>query len=66
MHSLLHVCLLDVNKFCSIKCEELMLYIGSEDEQEDVSVYKEPPMYDQLLKTLGLASGTKANTYKKR
>ncbi|KAJ0592129.1 putative digestive organ expansion factor, predicted [Helianthus annuus] len=39
---------------------------ASEDEQEEVHVYKEPTMYDNLLKTLGSASESIANAYKRR
>ncbi|PWA33924.1 Digestive organ expansion factor, predicted [Artemisia annua] len=40
---------------------------ASEDEQEEeVAVYKEPSMYDNLLKTLGLASESIADAYKRR
>ncbi|KAL8259922.1 hypothetical protein R6Q59_027875 [Mikania micrantha] len=39
---------------------------ASEDEQEDVAVYKEPTMYDNLLKTLGSASESIADAYKRR
>ncbi|KAK1420515.1 hypothetical protein QVD17_22178 [Tagetes erecta] len=37
-----------------------------EDEQEEVPVYKEPTMYDSLLKTLGSASESLADAYKRR
>lgn len=40
--------------------------IASEDEQEEVAVYKEPSMYDNLLKTLGSASESIADAYKRR
>ncbi|KAL4564389.1 hypothetical protein LXL04_028453 [Taraxacum kok-saghyz] len=40
--------------------------IASEDEQEEVPVYKEPSMYDNLLKTLGSASESFADAYKRR
>ncbi|MFS7918496.1 putative digestive organ expansion factor, predicted [Helianthus anomalus] len=39
---------------------------ASEDEQEEVPVYKEPTMYDNLLKTLGSASESIANAYNRR
>ncbi|KAI7746599.1 hypothetical protein M8C21_010203, partial [Ambrosia artemisiifolia] len=40
--------------------------VASEDEQEEVAVYKEPTMYDNLLKTLGSTSESIANAYKRR
>ncbi|KAL7593024.1 hypothetical protein Lser_V15G33509 [Lactuca serriola] len=40
--------------------------IASEEEEEEVAVYKEPSMYDNLLKTLGSASETIADAYKRR
>lgn len=40
--------------------------IASEDEQEEVAVYKEPSMYDNLLKTLGSASESIADAYMRR
>ncbi|GKD39182.1 U3 small nucleolar RNA-associated protein 25 [Tanacetum coccineum] len=41
--------------------------LASEDEQEEeVAVYKEPSMYDNLLKTLGSASESIADAYKRR
>lgn len=40
--------------------------IASENEQEEVAVYKEPSMYDNLLKTLGSASESTADAYKRR
>lgn len=40
--------------------------VGLEDEQEEVPVYKEPTMYDNLLKTLGSASESLADAYKRR
>ncbi|PWA70846.1 nucleolar protein [Artemisia annua] len=43
------------------------LDLASEDEQEEeVAVYKEPSMYDNLLKTLGSASESIADAYKRR
>ncbi|KAK9068656.1 hypothetical protein SSX86_012771 [Deinandra increscens subsp. villosa] len=40
--------------------------VASESEQEEVAVYKEPTMYDNLLKTLGSASESIADAYKRR
>lgn len=40
--------------------------IASEDEEEEVAVYKEPSMYDDLLKSLGSASESIADAYKRR
>ncbi|CAH1449466.1 unnamed protein product [Lactuca virosa] len=41
--------------------------IASEvEEEEEVAVYKEPSMYDNLLKTLGSASESIADAYKRR
>ena len=40
--------------------------IASEGEAEEVVVYKEPSMYDNLLKTLGSGSESLANVYKRR
>ncbi|PWA72213.1 Digestive organ expansion factor, predicted [Artemisia annua] len=41
--------------------------IASEDEQEEeVAVYREPSMYDNLLKILGSASESIADAYKRR
>ncbi|KAI3765532.1 hypothetical protein L2E82_15569 [Cichorium intybus] len=38
----------------------------SKDKQEEVAVYKEPSMYDNLSKTLGLATESIADAYKRR
>ncbi|KAJ9550639.1 hypothetical protein OSB04_014684 [Centaurea solstitialis] len=40
--------------------------IASEEEQDEVVAYKEPSMYDNLLKTLGSASESIADAYKRR
>ncbi|XP_024959418.1 U3 small nucleolar RNA-associated protein 25 isoform X2 [Cynara cardunculus var. scolymus] len=40
--------------------------IASEEEQDEVVAYKEPSMYDSLLKTLGSASESIADAYKRR
>ncbi|KAI3701737.1 hypothetical protein L6452_27040 [Arctium lappa] len=40
--------------------------IALEEEQDEVVVYKEPTMYDSLLKTLGSASESIADAYKRR
>lgn len=41
--------------------------IASDGESEEVvEIYKEPSMYDNLLKTLGSASESLANAYKMR
>lgn len=41
--------------------------IASEGEaEEEIVVYKEPSMYDNLLKTLGSGSESLANVYKRR
>lgn len=40
--------------------------IASEGEEEEAVVYKEPSMYDNLLKTLGSGSESLAKAYKRR
>ncbi|KAI3805579.1 hypothetical protein L1987_28094 [Smallanthus sonchifolius] len=50
----------------SATSSEERLNVASEDEQEEVAVYKEPTMYDNLLKTLGSASESMADAYKRR
>lgn len=41
--------------------------LASEDEQEEeAAAYKEPSMYDNLLKTLGSASESIADAYQRR
>ncbi|KAI3741879.1 hypothetical protein L1987_59557 [Smallanthus sonchifolius] len=49
----------------SISSEKLS-NIALEDKQEEVPVYKEPTMYDNLLKTPGLVSESIADAYKRR
>ncbi|KAI3819299.1 hypothetical protein L1987_13126 [Smallanthus sonchifolius] len=50
----------------SATSSEVRLNVASEDEQEEVAVYKEPTMYDNLLKTLGSTSESMADAYKRR
>ncbi|KAI3754757.1 hypothetical protein L1987_54547 [Smallanthus sonchifolius] len=50
----------------SATSSEERLNVASEDEQEEVAVYKEPTMYDNLLKALGSTSESMADAYKRR